>query len=169
MRIALRVGCMKSFSLCSHPAQEISTTLASAQQEAWLCVCMWHLMSLALMLSLWPWVICHSRHPHLGDASGRSELFPCQGKLQTGGKIQTFAIPELLHTSRYFTCQLSQPNIKLHGKTFGYLLSFSVANSFCKRPWDCSWGRVWLQRQAGDSHWSQKKQEKAPRKAGVGH
>lgn len=71
----VRTGCMKSSSLCSHLAQ-MSTTLASSRQEAWLCICMWHCPSLALVLSLWPWVIWHTAvtHHHITSAGLRGSL-----------------------------------------------------------------------------------------------
>lgn len=122
-------------------------------------------MSLALVLSLTVGELPPSHHPlsdHLQQLSG----LPLPGKLQTGGKIQTFAIPEVLYSSRYFTCQLGQPNIKLHGKIFGYVLSFSAANSFCKRPWDCTWGSL-VTEPGRRQTLEPKKQQKAPRKAGV--
>lgn len=159
------VGGMKSFSLCSCLTQEISTTLPSTRQEAWLCICMWHGMSLALVLSPWLWVICPTAITHHHITSGSSEVLPCQGSCKLGGKSRPLQ-SQNSSTPAGISRQLDQPDIKLHGKIFGYVSSFSAANSFCKRPWDCSCGRVRLQSQAGDSHWSQNSRKKHPGKQG---
>lgn len=98
----------------------------------------------------------------------------CRGNCANWGEKKTFAIPELIYTGRYFTCQLGQPNIKFTPclNIFCYVFSFSVANSFYKTPWDCSWSTVWLQSTQAEPGRRQQleanQQEGAPREAGVG-